>query len=313
VLSAVAVTMAVSIQTEARVGGASFEAIQAEQLARSGQEFASFLERRGLSKDPDFMAGLPGFEAPIPGFHYRVRTATGTIDIYFEADNGRINPRTAPPELLNSFFAVWTGDVARAQIITDSVTDWSDPDDDVRPNGAEAAFYANLRLVPRNAPLGIADLPLIRGITAADFQARPNHTERETSIRPSLASYLTDASASTTINLNFAPELVLEGIPGLSRALVATVIQQRRNRPFEDMNAVRARTGLGPDSPAWRYLTVARNSPTVFTVARLKGTGLTRTERRVTYAVSGLSLVSGAIESKNVFGRIEKNVFPDYL
>src|SRR5262249_46615819 len=79
VLSAVAVTLAVSVQTEARIDNADLDALQAEELARSGQEIAVFLQARGLTTNRDFLAGLP-FEAVVPGFHYRVPTSTGTVD-----------------------------------------------------------------------------------------------------------------------------------------------------------------------------------------------------------------------------------------
>src|SRR5215467_9517659 len=87
VLSAIALGLAASVRTEARIDAVDWDALQAEELARSGQEFAAFLETRGLSKSPDFMAGLP-FEAPMPGFHYRAQLTTGVVDIYFESDNG---------------------------------------------------------------------------------------------------------------------------------------------------------------------------------------------------------------------------------
>src|SRR5262245_58723255 len=152
VLSVVASTMAVSIQTEARIDGAEFDGLQAQELARSGQEIATFLQTRGLITNATFLAGLP-FEVVTPGFHYRAQVASGTIEVYFEDDSGRIKPRTAPAEMLNNFFGLWTGDIARGQIISESIADWNDPDEDTRANGAEASFYSGMNISPRNAPL----------------------------------------------------------------------------------------------------------------------------------------------------------------
>jgi type II secretory pathway component PulK len=311
VLSAVAVTMAVSIQTEAKIDSANFESLQAEQLARSGQEFALFIQNRGLTTNPDLMAGLP-FEAVAPGFHYQARVTSGTIDIYFEADNGRINLRSARPELLTNFFALWTGDSAKAQVIADSVADWNDRDDDSRPNGAEAAFYAGLNVMPRNGPLGIADLPFVRGMSAGDFQLRLIPSERETQFRQSINSYLTDAPGDGLINLNFAPQLVLQAIPGLTASQVTALIAMRRDRLFVDMNAVQARTGLNPESQAWRYLTVSSSSPAILTVAKLNRSGLARSERRIAYYSTQLNFATGAFEQKPALGRIERNTVPDF-
>ena len=312
VLSAVAVTLAVSVQTEARIDNADFDGLQAEELARSGQEIAVFLQGRGLTTNRDLLAGLP-FEAVVPGLHYRFPTTTATLDIYFEADNGKINAGTAPPELMNNFFALWTGDLVKAQTITESIADWSDADSDPHPNGAEAAYYSSLNIGPRNAPMGISDLHFIRGMTPNDFQPKLIHTEEKNDIRPSIDSYLTDAPTGNVINVNFAPELILRAIPGLSASNAATLVSIRRDRPFEDMNAVQLRAGISRESPAWRYLSVARNAPAVFTVATLSKTGLKRSERRIIYSFNQLDFASGVTEAKSALGRIERNVFPDFL
>jgi hypothetical protein len=313
VLSAVAVTMAVSIQTEAQSGIADFEALQAEELARSGQEIALFLQTRGLTTSPDFMAGLP-FEAVKPGFHYRSRTTVGQIDIYFESDNGRIDPRAAPPELLQNFFTLWTGDAAKARIITESIADWSDPDDDPRPNGAETSFYAGLNVAPRNAPLGAADLPFVRGLSLIDFQpGLATAGSDDIQVRLGIHTYLTEAAGGGPINVNFAPELILRAIPGLSRSQAALLAAARRSGPFEDMNALQAQIGLNSESPAWRFITLSRTAPAVLTVARMNSTRTVRSERRVMYAFTAMNLVSGRLEPNLALGRIEKNVFPDFL
>jgi hypothetical protein len=312
VLSAVAVTLAVSVQTEARVDNADFDGLQAEELTRSGQEIAVFLQARGLTTNRDLLAGLP-FEAVVLGFHYRFPATTGTVDIYFEADNGKINPGTAPPELVNNFFALWTGDLVKAQTITESIADWSDADNDAHPNGAEAPYYSSLNIGPRNAAMGISDLHFIRGMTPNDFHPKLIHTEEKNEVRPSIDSYLTDAPTGNVINVNFAPEFILRAIPGLSASDVATLVSFRRDRPFEDMNAVQSRSGISRESPAWRYLSVARNAPAVFTVARLSKTGLERSERRIVYSFNQLNFTSGFVELKSALGRIERNVFPDFL
>ncbi|MFX6941382.1 hypothetical protein ABTH41_19560, partial [Acinetobacter baumannii] len=50
----------------------------------------------------------------------------------------------------------------------DSLLDWIDEDDDARPFGAETAWYAPLRLVPRNSGLEtVGELARVRGIGPA--------------------------------------------------------------------------------------------------------------------------------------------------
>jgi general secretion pathway protein K len=51
----------------------------------------------------------------------------------------------------------------RIDLVTDSYLDWTDDDDDVRPNGAEYEFYAARHIRPQNtAPQSFEELGLIR-------------------------------------------------------------------------------------------------------------------------------------------------------
>jgi len=304
-LSAIALGLATSIQTEARIDSADWDGLQAEELARSGQEFAAFLEARGLKKTPDFMAGLP-FEAVTPGFHYRAQLTTGAVDMSFEADNGKLDLTSAPPEVLTNFFTLWTGDFTKAQLITAAIEDWRDPDNDVRPNGAEIATYAPLGYAPRNSALGLADAPMIRGLGAADFTLKASQQNGRVGIRNGLDSFLTTAGTGSVINANFAPELILRSVPGLSEAQVEAIIAGRTDHPFEDANDFQARAGVAPNAPVWRYLSLARGASAISSVAHLKSSGLSRSERRVMFNFNSYSIVTGLPETRFALGRIQR-------
>jgi general secretion pathway protein K len=304
VLSAIAIGLATSVRLEARIDASDFEAIQAEQLARSGQEFASFLEERGMKKGPDFLAGLPA-EAITPLYHYRAQFKTGAADIYFDADNGKIDLNNTPPEILTNFFTIWTGSFTTAQMITDGIQDWRDRDDDVRPNGAEAAYYAPLNYAPRNSFLGIADAPLIRGLSIADFQLKLTPDPERPALRNSLDSYLSSAGGAG-INVNFSPELILRSVPGLNDSQVSAILARRTERPFEDAADLQASVGLPPSSPAWRYVTVNRSANAITSIAHLNSGGPARSERRVTFSYSGYNILTGNFEPKTAIGRIQR-------
>jgi hypothetical protein len=313
VLSAIALGLAASVRTEARIDAGDWDALQAEELARSGQEFAAFLETRGLSKATDFMAGLP-FEASTPGFHYRAQLPTGVVDIYFEADNGKIDLSNAPPEVLTNFFSIWTGDFMQAQFITAAIEDWRDPDNDVRTNGAEASYYLPLNYVPRNNPLGLADAPLIRGMGLDDFQLKSSRrSDGVTVLRDGLDSYVTLAGAGRLINPNFASEAVLLSVPGLSQSQVETILSSRMSRLFGDASDFQARTGLLPDSEPMKYLTLIRSAPAVSSIARLKSGAVSRSERRVNYSFSRYNLFTGQFEGKSAVGRIQRGGIPQWF
>jgi type II secretory pathway component PulK len=311
VLSAIALGLATSVQTEARIDASDFQALQAEELARSGQDIATFLEARGLKRTPDFLAGLP-MEAVTPGFHYRAQLTAGTVDIYFDADNGKLNLNSTPDEVLTNFFALWTGNYANAQLITAAIEDWRDADGDVRPNGAEAAYYAPLNYAPRNTPLGIADLPLIRGLSLGDFQLKGSLDGRGATLRNGLDAFITSAGGGP-INVNFAPELVLRSIPGLNEAQISAILSRRADRPFEDAADLQTATGLSADAPALRYVTVARNASAVSSIAHLRSGNPIRSERRVMFSYGGYNILTGNLETKGALGRIERNAVSESI
>ncbi|HEY2383230.1 MAG TPA: type II secretion system protein GspK [Terriglobia bacterium] len=307
VLSAIALGLAASVQTEARIDAADWNGLQAEQLARSGQEFAAFLQARSLPKTADAMAGLP-LEVVRPGFQYRAQLAAGAVDIYFESDNGKLDLSSAPPEVLTNFFALWTGDFTNGQAISAAIEDWRDADNDVRANGAEAPYYAPLNYVPRNGGLGLADAPLIRGISSADFQLKASQQNGTASLRPGLDAYITSAGAGSLINANFAPDLVLRSIPGLSESQVEAILAARADRIFDDATDLQARLGISSTAPFLKYLTLSRSAPAVLTVSSLKaGSPLSRSERRITYSFSGYNIATGLPESRTAVGRVQRN------
>jgi general secretion pathway protein K len=313
VLSAIALGLSTSVQMEARITAADWDGLQAEQLARSGQEFAAFLELRGIRKTSDFLTGLP-FDAITPGFHYRSHLRTGDVDVYFEADNGKLDLSAAPEEVLTNFFTMWTGDLTKAQLITAAVEDWRDPDDQVRPNGAEAPYYAPLNYAPRNGPLGIADAPLVRGLGIDDFRWKALRENEAPVLSGGLDQYVTSAVTGGMINANFALESLLRAVPGLNDSQVSTILSSRVDRPFDDMHDLQVRIGLAPDSPALKYLVTTRSGASVSSIATLKTAArLRRSERRVMYSFSGLNFASGLIETKLALGRVQRGMVPVYL
>jgi general secretion pathway protein K len=306
ILSAIALGLATSVQNEARIEAAEWDGLQAEQLARSGQEFAAFLEARGLRKTADFMAGLP-FEAVNPGFRYRAPLRNGTVDIYFEADSGKLDLSNAPEETLINFFSLWTGDFTKAQLIAAAIEDWRDTDNDVRPNGAETSAYSMLGYGPRNGGIGLGDAPLIRGLTSADFQPGIQQQRSIPKLRPGLDEFVTTIGPSNTINPNFAPDLVLKSVPGLSESQVETILLQRRDHLYDSADDFQSRIGLSSNSTALRYLNFGRLLPAILSVAKMSTVDITRSERRVMSPISVFNPSLGMFESKSVLGRVQRN------
>jgi hypothetical protein len=75
-------------------------------------------------------------------------------------------------EQARALFEVLGASGALLESRTDALLDWLDEDDEVRPEGAESAYYAPLGRRPRNGALhSVEELILIRGMTP-DIVAR---------------------------------------------------------------------------------------------------------------------------------------------
>jgi type II secretory pathway component PulK len=231
---------------------------------------------------------------------------SGTVDMYFEADNGKLDLTSAPPEVLTNFFTLWTGDFAKAQLITAAIEDWRDSDNDVRPNGAEIAAYAPLGYGPRNSAFGLADAPLIRGLGSGDFELKALQQNGRVGIRDGLDSFITASAAGSLLNANFAPELILLSVPGLSEGQVDAILTARKERPFDDPNDFQTRVGLAPNAPVWKYLSLARNPSAISSIAHLKSSAVSRSERRVTFGFNAYSIATGLPETRYALGRIQR-------
>jgi general secretion pathway protein K len=123
------------------------------------------------------------------GTVYTWRFANSTIHISVQDEGGKINLNQAPEALLAALFNSVGVDPSRAQSLADAVADFRDPDNLVRPQGAEEAEYraAGLAWGPKNAPFdGVEELQQVFGMT-------PEIYER-------VAPYLTIYSLGAVVN-----------------------------------------------------------------------------------------------------------------
>ena len=279
-LSVVALTLAATVRTETRSAQYLFNDLQNERLAKSGHELAAYLETRGLASPAEDLTGLP-VEPVVPDYSYRMRLEPGTVELFLEGENGKIDLSSADEQAAISFFTWRTGDAARPRQITESLADWSDSDDSIRPFGAESSWYLASGYRPRNAGLGAADLFLIKGLTPADFFPAVVDSLDSTegvSVRPSLSRLTATIAVGNRINPNYAPRVVLESMPGMTSDLLESIIQIRQKSIFKNHEDFSLRTGVGPQSPILNRLAFDRGSaPAIRSVAQFS---TARSERR---------------------------------
>ena len=310
IVSAVALTLASTMRVEALQVLGDRTSVEMDELSVAGQEMAAYLASRGLGGANEDLEGLP-VDVIQSGFHYVLHLPAGDVDLYLDAEDGKLNLSTAPEVLLEGFFAAWSGDAVRGRELAAVVKDWRDSDDVPESGGAEAASYLADGYIPRNAAFSIADAGLLRGLSPEDFRDRLEKGP-EWKRRPGLAAFLTNAPVGAAVNPNYAAELVLRAVPGVSPQVAERALAQRKDALFRDAADFASRVGVGQDSPAWGYLAFSRRVPSILSVARSADGRVVRSERRVFWPVSRLNLVTGAMEADTTVGLIERNRLPDY-
>ena len=84
----------------------------------------------------------------------------------------KININSADAPLLKQALTAMGADANDISVVSDSILDWIDPDDNTRPAGAESDYY--LGLTPsynaKNAPIdNLDELQLVKGVTRDMF------------------------------------------------------------------------------------------------------------------------------------------------
>jgi general secretion pathway protein K len=108
-----------------------------------------------------------------------------------------------------------------------SLADWMDTDSDVQtPGGAEDSYYLSLPHPYRSAnrPLiELSELSAVKGFDASTIER----------IKP----FVSILPLSLPVNANFAPaEVMVAMIPDLSLSDARSMVQQRRGKPYKDVN-----------------------------------------------------------------------------
>jgi general secretion pathway protein K len=280
ILSAIALTLAASVSTEVRASQDLWGELQAERLAKSGQEVAAYLETRSIGAVGEDLTALP-IQPIISGLRYQLTLPAGTVDISLEGENGKLDLGSFTEEDLAASFAVWTGDTARGREIAASIADWIDVDDQARPLGAESAWYASQGYAPRNSSLGAADLLLIKGLRPEDFRPSVMPSTNGSNVRGPLQRIFSAIPTGGTVNPNYAPATVIDSLPGITQAIAARILEVRQQSMFRSAQELAQQVGLAPDDPVLRRFTFSRGSaPTIVSSARVSGFPGTRIERR---------------------------------
>lgn len=115
------------------------------------------------------IAGLsdadPANRWSIDGRRHAMTFNNVALSITIEDERGKVPINLLGEDQVRTMFEVAGVSGERLDTLVDSFEDWIDDDDDPRPHGAEAAYYAQFGIKPRNGSLRTPDeLLLIKGM-----------------------------------------------------------------------------------------------------------------------------------------------------
>jgi general secretion pathway protein K len=277
-LGAVAASVVATTRTQSNALVNARARVVARYAAESGLVAGTtLLERRlaGAYTAEQQLVALTDIERELAGLR-EVTLGNAHFGVAVVNLNARLDLNEAEPATLIGLFSRFVP-LSNARAVVDALQDWRDPDDLVRPFGAEKEAYdrAGSPFVPSNAPLRRPEeLRRVRGVTD--------------SLAAAIAPYVT-VDGDMSIDVNSASETVLAAIPGIGPAGARTIVSRRRQGGvFESVSEVQSLLGA-TESPVLR---LAVTPSRVLLVSRgwLAGHPLTH-EIQAVYALVGQQLL----------------------
>lgn len=240
-LSLIIGSFAFDMHLEAKLASHYRKRMRAGYLAQAGMERARLLLVHSADpkiKDENYEKKEESWYLPaknlasgaaVYGFTDTLDTGTATVDIIPEVACRNVNRLSAEDWKR----VLQVGGVPEDQwnTLTDCFFDWTDPDNLVRPFGAEQDYYAGLPspYKPRNGPIYTVDeLLWIKGFTPAVLDAILPKDGKEaedtpmTGIRDLLTTY-----GDGTVNVNVATKRVLMTLPGADETVADDILRER--------------------------------------------------------------------------------------
>ncbi|MDA2923677.1 type II secretion system protein GspK [Acidobacteria bacterium AH-259-L09] len=254
-MSLLALSFSASIRTEVDAARNVVDQKQSYYLARAGIEYAIYkviesqmafaqiqrMQQEGVQSLPPVLTGSVDLSMP-----------NGSAKVKIIDETGKINVNLAPSHLIYNLLIMVSLDEQEADVITDSIEDWRDPDDLHRPNGAESDYYQSLP-EPYFAKNSVFDVPeellLVRGITPEIYYGRKGMTEAGEKVEYyGLQNYFTTFTRINRINVNSAPLPVLAALPGLDYEAAAQIYSMRQEAPILNVTEILERIpGIATD------------------------------------------------------------------
>jgi len=264
-LSLLALSFSVAVRTEVNASRNTVDQKRSYYFARAGIEYAIYKVLESQSaffQSQQQLEGQIGQQPVGPLNFVNLQLADGGADVEIIDETGKINLNLAPPHLIYNLLITIGVQPGDADIITDSIEDWRDPDDLNRANGAESEYYQSLNppYFAKNGPFDVPEeLLLVRGVTPEIYYGKKALSDTGERIEYyGLQNYLTTFSSIARININAAPAAVLAAIPGLDYDVANQIVAMRQQEPLMDIGQVMERIP-GIPTEAANYLSAMRS------------------------------------------------------
>jgi general secretion pathway protein K len=274
ILTLLAGAFAYAMKIETRLAANTNDDEQFYWIGRGGVERACWwlaLEgNQPFSSKLQYWAGGPGegpeTNGPLAGESLaNFQIGEGTVSLTMTELESKININSADSPLLQQTLTAMGADANAISVVSDSILDWIDPDDNTRSAGAESDYY--LGLVPsynaKNAPIdNLDELQLVKGVTRDMFyggSSAPSNTpfpEHQIGFghapgqEPNYAFGLRDVFtpfSTGRINLLTADDNVLQLIPGIDTSAAQDIESARdSDPPIRNVGQLLAAAGLNP-------------------------------------------------------------------
>ncbi len=227
-LSLLIAGFAFTMHVETELTSFNRKQLKAEMMARSAIEVVRVLLIRDSSSATEGgFDSLDQFWATNDVFYVAHALDGGFLDITVRDEESKFPIKQASPDQVRRLLGMMGVDPVDADVIADSIVDWTDENDLHLLNGAEDEYYQSLDPPYRakNAPIErVEELLLVRGVTEEIMYGNMNLENRDES--RALVDLVT-ASSSGRVNVNTASPFVLQAFLALND-LQMDILMSRR-------------------------------------------------------------------------------------
>jgi len=228
VLSLLVAGFAFTMHVETQVASASRKELKALMLARSGVEVARMqLELHAKAPAESNLEALNQMWATNEELYVDHELGDGKFRVLVADEERKLPVNSLTEEQYSRLLEALGVDPGEADVIVDSITDWTDGNDLHQINGAETEYYQTLTPPYRaknRAIDRVEEFLLIRGVTRELYEGTPDTADEPG--RPGLRELLT-VQSSGRVNVNTASALVLHVMFGLDEAATSAVVARR--------------------------------------------------------------------------------------